>query len=161
MNSAISVGSIMGDVNRNLLHAVLEGSYADNSSFSAVNRTFDRANFDKMKVVYNACMNEDAIKARGVTPLRTLLDDFEKIYPLNGKGDAKGSNTELTNTLVWLSKHGVSGLVSVDTGVSFDILTLFLRFVTVERRMTNLRIPLFSPLAEDKSNCPSSITTSQ
>jgi endothelin-converting enzyme len=151
----------MADVNRNLLHAVLEGSYADNSTFSAANRTFDRANFDKMKVVYNACMNEDAIKARGVTPLRPILDGFEKIYPLNGTSNAKGSNVELTNTLVWLSRHGVSGLVSVDTGVSFEILTLFSRFVTVERRTTKPQTSLFSPLAEDKCNCPSSITTSR
>src|ERR1700712_2549237 len=95
--SAVSVGSIMQDVNRNLLHGILDGAYAENSTFTGANRTLDKANFDKMKTAYNACMNEDAIKAYGVTPLRKILDAFEAVYPLNA---TKSSNEELTNTLI-------------------------------------------------------------
>jgi endothelin-converting enzyme len=127
----------MSDFNRNLLHAILEGQYADNVTMSAVNKTLDKANFEKMKVIYNTCMKEDAIKAYGVTPLRDLLTEFESVFPANG---TSASKDELTKAIIWLNRNAVSGLVSSGTGVSLKKYTYprsfpFLRLVTVERPM--------------------------
>jgi hypothetical protein len=140
LSLAISVGSLMADFNRNLLHAILEGQYADNVTMSAVNRTMDKANFEKMKSVYNTCMDEDAIKTYGVKPVRDLLLEFENVFPMDGASAAAG-NDELTKAIVWLAKHSISGLVSSGTGVSlkkyaYSRPLLLIRFVTVERPMT-------------------------
>jgi hypothetical protein len=155
---AVSVGSIMQDVNRNLLHGILDGVYAENSTFTGANRTLDKANFDKMKTAYNACMNEDAIKDYGVTPLRKILLEFEAVYPLTA---ANASNDELTNTLIWLAKNSVSGLVSAGTGVSFHSMLILSRFVTVKRPTTKTLTQSSFRLVVEKWDSQSSTTTSR
>lgn len=72
-----------------------------------------------MKEVYNTCMDESAIKAYGTKPLEDILNEFNKVFPREGKPVYTELNDELTKTVTWLLKHSVSGLVSVDTGVSF------------------------------------------
>jgi endothelin-converting enzyme len=109
----------MTDYNVNLTRVILESPYVD-TYFTGHNQTQDRANFQIMKLAYSTCMNEDAIKAVGLTPLRKLLQEFEIQYPATAPKTAGNHSTtdELTNVLIWLAKHGVQGLVSSETDVS-------------------------------------------
>jgi endothelin-converting enzyme len=130
----------MSDFNRNLLHSILEGQYADNVTMSVVNRSMDKANFEKMKLVYSTCMNEDVIKSYGVTPVRNLLTEFETVFPVDGAHVSSAGNGELTKAIIWLARHSISGLVSSGTGVSlkrdaYSCSFNLLRLVTVERPM--------------------------
>jgi len=108
----------MSDTIRNTLHAILDGPYADNSTFEGANRTSDKQNFDKMKAIYNTCMNEDAIKEYGVEPVAKILEEFETIYPAKGENPTAANRAELTKALVWLAKNSVEGLISAGSGVS-------------------------------------------
>ena len=107
----------MSDVSKDLLHEILEGSYVGNSSLSAANITIEKENFGKMKSMYNACKNEDAIKAYGVKPLRDLLDEFEQYYPATGP-EPSADSEGLTKALIWLGKNSVNAIVSAGVTVS-------------------------------------------
>jgi endothelin-converting enzyme len=115
----VSVTSVLSDQIRDTLHAILEGVYAENTTFTGTEKDFDIKNFMKLKTAYNTCMNEDAIKTYGVTPIRQLLDQFEAVYPASvDASKSVNPKTELTNTVAWLSKNGkVSGLLSSSTSV--------------------------------------------
>jgi hypothetical protein len=116
---AVSIGSVMRDTINDLLHKILDGQYTSpNTTIAATARNFDMENFQMMKNVYQTCMNEDAIKAYGITPLRNILEEYEKVFPREGNLVYGGSNDELTKTVIWLNKHSVSGLVSADSDVS-------------------------------------------
>jgi hypothetical protein len=146
----------MGDTIKNLLHNILEGKYTSNSTqMAAAERNYDLENFQMMKYAYDTCMNEEAIKAYGVKPVKDLLDEFEKVFPVEGKPVYGGSNEELTNTIIWLAKHSVAGLVSSDTGVSFLFCfnSSFQRLNLVERPMKKTLIR--SPYRLVVQNCPS------
>jgi endothelin-converting enzyme len=109
----------MADVNKDILHEILEGEYVGNSSLSAANRIIDKQNFQKMKTVYNSCMNQDTIKKVGVKPLRDLLDELEIVYPKSPAPNAQGSsNDELTKALNWLAKNSINAIVSSQVTVS-------------------------------------------
>jgi hypothetical protein len=117
--TAVSIGSVMRDTINDLLHKILDGKYSSrNTTIAATARNFDIENFQMMKNVYQTCMNEDAIKAYGVTPLRNILGEYEKVFPREGNPVHGGSNDELTKTVIWLNKHSVSGLVSAGPSVS-------------------------------------------
>jgi hypothetical protein len=109
----------MSDVNRNILHEILEGQYTPNANLKATDAiSADKDNFQKMKTAYNACKDEAAIASVGVAPLRIILDELEKVYPAKPKANAGTGNDELTNALIWLAKNSVSGLVSSSPTVS-------------------------------------------
>lgn len=107
----------MADVSKDLLHEILEGQYVGNSSLSAANITIEKENFGKMKTAYTTCMNEDAIKAYGVKPVRDILDELEKHYPVAGP-DPAADKEGLTKALVWLSQNSVDAIVSTGVIVS-------------------------------------------
>jgi endothelin-converting enzyme len=107
--TSVSVSSVMSDTNTDLLHAILEGPYAENTTYTGANRTADEDNFKKMKIAYNACMKEDVIKAYGVAPMKKILEEFNtQIFP--AKGNAKPSAEELTKAMSWLYKKSVGAL---------------------------------------------------
>ncbi|KAF2670943.1 zincin [Microthyrium microscopicum] len=114
--ASISIGSIMSDTNRNILHSILTNPYPVNSSLSGDKLKYDKANFDKMKAAYDTCMNEDKIKEYGVAPLVKILNEFDKVYPVKGPNPTKDNKEELTNALIWLANNDVSGLVSSGNG---------------------------------------------
>jgi endothelin-converting enzyme len=108
----------MSDVNRNILHEILEGDYIVNKNLTATDaKEADKANFAKMKTAYKTCMDLDAIARVGVAPVRVIVDELEKHYPAKPISSSSG-NEELTNALIWLAKNSVSGLVGVSPTVS-------------------------------------------
>lgn len=66
-------------------------------------KSADEENFDKMKDVYDACLDEDTIKSLGVKPLIKVLEEIKQAYP---KGDAAPL----------LARYGVTGLIATGTG---------------------------------------------
>lgn len=114
--SSVSVGSVMSDTSRDLLHSILEAPYSMNL-YTGENKTVDENNFAVLKRAYDTCMNQDAIKSYGVAPLVALWKEFDQLYPEEAPAgvDAK---KELTDAAVWLAKRGVGGLVSSGVGVS-------------------------------------------
>jgi endothelin-converting enzyme len=115
--TSVSVSSVMSDTNTDILHAILEGQYAENTTYTGANRTADEENFKKMKIAYNACLKEDEIKAYGVAPLKKILEEFNtQIFP--EKGNAKVSVDELTKAMSWLYKRSVGALGTAAPSVS-------------------------------------------
>jgi endothelin-converting enzyme len=122
-----SVSSNVSDVTDNILRSLLEGQYIENPEVTGVNKTFDMANFKKMKLVYTTCKNEDAIEADGITPLLKMLADFQSVYPRKAPTTgSNSSNQELTKAVSWLNRRNVVGLVSsfVVVRVSITLLVL-------------------------------------
>jgi endothelin-converting enzyme len=106
--TAVSVTTVMTDENNNLLHAILEGKYAENTTLTGSDKSFDEKNFNNLKNMYKTCMNIDAIKAYGITPLQKLVKEFNAIFPASRSGAADPD--ELTNTMIWLAKKAVVGV---------------------------------------------------
>jgi endothelin-converting enzyme len=120
--ASLSVSTVMSDTIRDLLHSLLEGEYAENTTLTGASKAFDQQNFKKMKTAYNTCMKEELIKSYGVTPVRKILDEFEAIYPVKGPATGAGNAVEeLTQTISWLAKRGVSGLLSASASVSYGL----------------------------------------
>lgn len=111
----------MSDVNKNMLHAILEGEYPQNAT--TTDKAVDEENFAKMKLAYNTCKDEEGIKSYGVAPLRAIIDDLETHYPLTAPAATTG-NDELTNALFWLESQSVSGFVGSGVTVSHPLIVL-------------------------------------
>jgi endothelin-converting enzyme len=77
----------------------------------SVAKSADETNFDKMKAVYDACLNEDKIKSTGAEPLIHVLDAIKKAYPT----DAADSHS-VKDAILLLAKYGFTGLVTAGTG---------------------------------------------
>jgi endothelin-converting enzyme len=117
--ASLSVTTNMSDVNQALLHSILEGNYSDSQDVSATDKPYDLANFNKMKLAYTTCKNEDSIKSYGVTPIRKILEEFQSVFPLAGPAvGSNPSNVELTKTITWLFNKNVDVIVSSTVGVS-------------------------------------------
>ncbi|KAF1343659.1 peptidase family M13 [Lizonia empirigonia] len=96
-------GTIMSENSELLLRHILEAPYPKNSELQAVQKSADEENFDKMKAVYDACLDEDKIKRLGAEPLLKVLEEIKQAYP---EGDAVSR----------LARYGVTGLVATGTG---------------------------------------------
>jgi endothelin-converting enzyme len=106
----------MVDNNEKIMKSILEGPYDEKAaaSLKPEQKTLDKANHKKLQDAFKSCMNETAIKATGMAPIKKLLDEFEKLYPVDG---VKGDKNELTTVLVWLAQRKFSDLVSVTVQV--------------------------------------------
>lgn len=59
-------------------------------------KSTDEENFQKMKDAYSACMDEDAIKKAGISPLTPILDQITNYFQ-------ESENEALSSTLAYLS----------------------------------------------------------
>jgi endothelin-converting enzyme len=118
LSTGVSIGSTMSDTIKSVLLDILSNPYKESAAIQGVNATFDKANFGKMKDAYDTCMNEEGVKAYGVTPIVKLLEEFDKVYPEKGPNPTVANRDELTNALIWLAKNNVAGLVGAGTTVS-------------------------------------------
>jgi hypothetical protein len=130
---AISATTVIQATVDAVLQDILNGPYRPTSSLTGQTRVIDEANFELLKTAFNTCMNQDAIKAYGVTPLVALLKELDdKIYPVKGPHPSTGSNEELTKAILWLSHYQVSGLVNSFASVSLHLLRkrpLYARYI--------------------------------
>ncbi|KAJ4350539.1 hypothetical protein N0V95_004645 [Ascochyta clinopodiicola] len=104
-------GTIMSENSELLLRHILEAPYPKDSQHSyfspmqlqTTQKSVDEENFNKMKAVYDACLDEDKIKGLGAEPLLRVLEEIKQAYP---KGDAAPL----------LARYGVTGLIETGTG---------------------------------------------
>ena len=122
--SIISPMVDLGSTHRDGLHAILESPYSKNNTLLAAALAFDEANFKKIKQVYDVCMDERAIQAYGVAPLKKLLEEFDEVYPRTVLKNLTVSS-DLTKALVWLSQRSINALINASPGVrTFIIFTM-------------------------------------
>lgn len=81
----------------------------------------DSENFEKLKAVYNACLDESAVSKRGSEPLEKMLAKLEDIYSLSSVSVKDG----LTDAVLYLMKSGVEALAAPFPSVSaLSLLTM-------------------------------------
>lgn len=74
--SRVGTLSIMAEENQQTLRYVLEKNASDI-------QLKDRSNFKKLKADYDACMDEEKIKSRGVAPLYAITEKVKAKYPVD------------------------------------------------------------------------------
>ncbi|KAH7359692.1 hypothetical protein BKA66DRAFT_573986 [Pyrenochaeta sp. MPI-SDFR-AT-0127] len=112
-------GTIMSENSQLLLRHILEAPYPKDSQHSYFSpmqlqttaKSDDEGNFDKMKASYDACLDEDKIKSRGVEPLLHVLEEIKSTYPV-----ARSDSHSIKDAILLLAKSGVSALVTSGTG---------------------------------------------
>ncbi|KAI8875509.1 zincin, partial [Backusella circina FSU 941] len=72
-------------------------------------KLLEKQNFEKVKDMYDACMDENSIDNLGPEPIFPLLHEIQSLYPASGADDTR----KVTQTLTYLAKHAI--------GVLFDI----------------------------------------
>ncbi|KAJ5093084.1 hypothetical protein N7456_008945 [Penicillium angulare] len=106
---SIFAGTIMEETGQTRLRHILERSEAPDSA--------DTENFKKLKNAYGACLDEPAIRKRGIKPLVEVLEKLHKIYPANDE-TTEDSGSHLTDAIVFLIQSGREALI--DPSVSPD-----------------------------------------
>lgn len=82
----------------------------------------DEQNFDKLKAAYDACMDEETIKAAGVKPLVKVLHQVADFFPVkesvfNRRTPLTDSDSkDIAETVLYLENLGVSALISSGAG---------------------------------------------
>ncbi|KXX82006.1 Endothelin-converting enzyme 1 [Madurella mycetomatis] len=116
-------GTIMSENSQLLLRHILEAPYPNSSSHSYFSptelgissRSADEDNFEKLTSAYKACLDEPTIKKLGIAPLAKIVESVKLSFPSSGSGSS-GSGKALSETILLLAKHGISGLVASGTG---------------------------------------------
>ena len=103
----------MADVNTAIMRTILESPYSENSTYTGDDLKADKEIFAKMIAGYESCTNTATIDAAGAKPLQDLLAEYEKKC---NSFDLK-STDGLTDALIWLLRHGGSGIVSAQPWV--------------------------------------------
>lgn len=126
-------GTIMSDNSQLLLKHILEAPYPKDSSHSfyspqqltVMRRSVDEENFDLMKSAYDACLDEETINEKGIAPLMAVLHQIQQTFPVGAETSATTERSnrgvsahavDLRDTILLLSKYGISALVATGTG---------------------------------------------
>ncbi|RCH85801.1 hypothetical protein CU098_002675, partial [Rhizopus stolonifer] len=117
------------DVNTDIMHAILEGSYQDIYShlFSTADgfhtddqAKADKENFDTMKNYYDLCMNENKTNSLGPTPIYEIIAMVENnLFPVKDNNSTmidKNATLWMSQTLAFLNKYDISTLNSISVG---------------------------------------------
>ncbi|KAL6249560.1 hypothetical protein RBB50_003413 [Rhinocladiella similis] len=112
-------GTIMSEASQMLLRHILESPYPDtatNADFSPnldhAMESVDQQNFDKLQTAYDACLDEDTVKSRGVAPLLDLLNETSHRL----LSASAGTEKPLTDAITYLANLGISAFVAAGTG---------------------------------------------
>lgn len=109
---SIFAGTLMEEDAQTRLRHILEAENAPSE---------DSENFEKLKAVYNACLDESAVSKRGSEPLEKMLAKLEDIYSLSSVSVKDG----LTDAVLYLMKSGVEALAAPFPSVSaLSLLTM-------------------------------------
>ena len=103
---------------------ILEGGYTfkDNPGWVSVNFTdadwkADKANYEKAKRMYDACMDTDKIEKAGLAPLTKMLKDVAKLYPVKkratGSGDGKGASKDLSKAILYFEQLQIPSFLEI------------------------------------------------
>ncbi|KAF2275386.1 zincin [Westerdykella ornata] len=119
-------GTIMSENSQRLLRHILEAPYPKDSrhsyfspmQLSAGDKSEDEKNFDKMKAVYDACLDEETIKKAGTAPLIKILREVIRLFPVTQKSGVvtEDDHASIGDTVLYLAQQGISALISPGTG---------------------------------------------
>jgi len=120
-------GSFMEAQNEslNVIKQILEGDYPVNTNLSEEGQKLDKEIFNKIKTIYNSCMDEDTINKNGKESLINLLN---KLDFYNNKSKYEGADG-LSNLLVDLHHYGLNTLFTFS--VKGDIINHDLNVMTI------------------------------
>ncbi|KAL7629545.1 hypothetical protein AAE478_001066 [Parahypoxylon ruwenzoriense] len=111
----------MDDANYVLMRHILESPY--NTTWDSPG-SVDEQNFKKLVTGYNACMNETAIRAQGIQPLVSFLENITESFPITpeeyGRSDTFSSKDykSFSKTYLFLTQHGIDPFLGLS--VSLD-----------------------------------------
>eukprot|EP00833_Pecoramyces_ruminatium_P017580 jgi/Orpsp1_1/1191612/evm.model.d7180000087317.1 len=96
--------SVLGDArNIGILKGILERDYKVNEKLSPEEQELDKNLFNKIKSIFNTCMDVDKINAKGKQPLMNLYDKLQIYENRSSYNTADG----LTEQIVKLNKYGI------------------------------------------------------
>lgn len=123
-------GNLMSETSQMILRHILE---SPNDAESPA----DRENLEKLKAGYEACIDEQRIKERGLKPMKAVLERIAEIFPVSSSnkqffrmaaGEQHGlmyrRENQLTSALVYLMDLGISAFVTFDIEVGLSILDM-------------------------------------
>lgn len=132
-------GTLMEERSQTILRHVLETPFSDSHPRVDPHSCPEASIFNKLKDAYDACMDEDRLRALGSKPLLDVLRKVEKLFPAARphsasepfpkllhqaqKGLVYEGENQLATTVAYLVSIGVDALVSFDVGVSHMSLT--------------------------------------
>jgi len=93
---------------KEIIHQILEGEYPMDKNLSPEDQELDKEIFDKVKTIYNTCMDEEAIRKQGKEPLINLLNQLD-LYSIKWKYKRDEGITKL---IVDLHQYGIHFLFS-------------------------------------------------
>ncbi|CEP19874.1 hypothetical protein [Parasitella parasitica] len=116
-----SINSFVSLVNQNkeALRTIFSGSFDDfydrtHASFRTQlpdpEKLIDKQNFEKVKSLYDSCMNEALIDERGTEPIYPLLKEIHDMFPASKNSP---DSRRLTQTLSFLAKRSIGALFEI------------------------------------------------
>ncbi|ORX38765.1 zincin [Piromyces finnis] len=103
-NSVSISTSIKGNArNMEIIKNILERDYKVNENLSPEEQELDKNLFNKLKTIFNTCMDVDKINAKGKQP---LIDLYDKLKIYENRENYKDVN-KFTEQLVTLNKYGI------------------------------------------------------
>lgn len=141
--SSTSTLSSMAEDGQTVLRHILEAPM-DAQMASGDNAEADKQNFEKLQGAYRACMNETAIKARGIEPVVYLVRELlEHADVSNSEVATSSSRTsrkfDLPRALSFLMSIGVAPLIELGIEVGRCIDTIVRSSLTCCRPMRRTR----------------------
>ncbi|KAK3694440.1 hypothetical protein B0T22DRAFT_477190 [Podospora appendiculata] len=121
---------ILEERNYRIMRTILEKDYQGASNYTAVQArrhlgkrqvSVDEQNFRLIKTSYDSCMDIESITQAGVTPLVSLLDDLNTIWPFTGgnlTSPATGDEdwASFSKAVLFLEKIDVHTVAKIYTG---------------------------------------------
>lgn len=129
---SVFTGTVMHENSQQILRHALESLHTGKSAMSEVSSTSEKHIFSKAKETFDACMDEERIKALGSRPLLEILRRIEELSPAAAPTDelsplqphflhqtprSDGDGNNISATVVFLQKLGVTALVSFSISV--------------------------------------------
>lgn len=72
-------------------------------------KLLEKQNFEKVKSMYSACMDETAIDDLGPEPIFPLLQEIQSLYPASGADDTR----KVTQALIYLARNAIGALFEI------------------------------------------------
>lgn len=132
--STAFTGTIMHERSQQILRHALESSISNEDSLMEATSSPDKLIFGKAQDAYDACMDEEKLRAIGSGPLIEVLRVIEKLFPAVAPDRVSGNphlpfqhqkplfikevaDENLTKIITYLEKTGVTALISLGIGV--------------------------------------------
>lgn len=108
----------MVNQNKEALRIILSGTFDDfydrthrsSGHLPDPEKLIDKQNFEKVKDLYESCMNEDRIDARGSEPIYPVLKELRELFLTNSDSP---DTRRLTQTLSFLAKRDIGALFEI------------------------------------------------